>query len=98
MIKKLNSIYTMTKKTKAKSLGEFIILMDFKLGKGAFGSVHKGFRKSDKKTVAVKVLSRNQIQQSEKLLKSVQIEIDTLLKIQHPNIIQLYDFKVGLSE
>jgi len=87
----------MTKKrARAKTLGDFIILTTQQIGKGSFATVYKGFRRADKKSVAIKVISRSRL--TEKLLNSVQFEIDTLRKIQHSNIIRLYDFKVGVFD
>lgn len=61
------------------------------LGEGAFSKVRRGIHTQTQKQVAVKVMSKDSIQNQEDV-ERIQREIAILTKIKHPNIIQLLDF------
>ena len=60
------------------------------IGKGAFGTVMKGVKKSCNTQVAVKVIKL--VSQGEPQLASIRGEVDCLRCLNHPNIVKLHDF------
>lgn len=78
-------------KVSAKVLGEFILIKQ-KLGEGSFAEVFKGYRKSDKLPVAIKVINKSRVDNNAKLKSSLEFEISVLRRkeIDHSHIIQLY--------
>jgi serine/threonine protein kinase len=70
-------------------LGDYALHKDGFLGKGAFASVFKGHRISDNLPVAIKVVKTSKMEQKEK--KILDDEVTTLRRMNHENIIKLYD-------
>ena len=60
-----------------------------KLGNGKFGLIKLGINKKTNKKVAIKIMSKQKMDNSD--LELVRTEIEILKICQHPNIIQLYD-------
>lgn len=60
-----------------------------KLGNGKFGLVRLGIHKESKREVAIKIMSKKDMNNQD--LELVKTEIDILKICQHPNIIRLYD-------
>lgn len=60
-----------------------------KIGKGGFGTVYRAFDQNLKRSVAVKVLSRGGTEESFK--KRFFREAESLAKMNHPNIVTVYD-------
>ena len=60
-----------------------------KLGNGKFGLVKLGINKQTNQKVAIKIMSKKQMNTSD--LELVRTEIEILKICQHPNIIKLYD-------
>jgi serine/threonine protein kinase len=60
------------------------------LGQGSFSVVKLGVRKADGKKVAVKIVSRNKLQKEDEM--SLRIEVEVLMSLTHPNIVQVLDF------
>lgn len=60
-----------------------------KLGTGSFAVVKEAWRKTDNSPCAVKIIKTSNLKKEE--LEVVYDEVDILNKIQHPNIVQLYD-------
>ena len=61
------------------------------IGKGNFAKVHIARRKNDNEVFAVKTIDKNNLLVNEKNLMSLQKEIEVLRKIDHPNVIKLYE-------
>ena len=59
------------------------------LGQGAFGEVRKCQNRSTKAIRAVKIIKKDQMTPEEE--KSFKYEINILKKLDHPNIIKLYE-------
>jgi calcium-dependent protein kinase len=57
------------------------------IGKGSFGLVLKGIHRQTKQERAIKVIKKSKLMDSEKF-KS---EINIMKKLDHPNIIKLYE-------
>jgi serine/threonine protein kinase len=62
------------------------------LGKGAYAKVIEGFDVSQGKTIAVKAIDFTNL--SKDIQSKLEREIQILRKIQHPNIIALFDSEV----
>lgn len=60
------------------------------LGEGSYSVVKLGTKISDGKKVAVKIVSRNRLQKEDEL--SLRIEVEVLMSLNHPNIVQALDF------
>lgn len=60
-----------------------------KLGNGKFGLVRLGIHKETGRKVAIKIMSKKDMNNQD--LELVRIEIEILKICQHPNIIRLYD-------
>jgi len=60
-----------------------------KLGSGKFGLIKLGINKKTNQKVAIKIMSKKKMEDSD--LELVRTEIEILKICQHPNIIQLYD-------
>jgi len=61
------------------------------LGKGNFAKVHIGTRKADNAIFAIKTIAKTKILETPRNIKSVYNEITALRKIDHPNIIKLFE-------
>ena len=59
------------------------------LGRGASGQVYVGYRKSDNVKSAVKIIFKKNM--TESLVRSVTNEIRALKKLDHPNVVNLFD-------
>lgn len=60
-----------------------------KLGVGSFAVVKRLVRKNDKKEFAVKIVKKKNLNAQE--LLCLRDEVEIMFKIQHPNIVQLYE-------
>jgi calcium/calmodulin-dependent protein kinase I len=60
------------------------------LGQGSYSVVKLGHRIQDGKKVAVKIVSRHRLQKEDEL--SLRIEVEVLMSLNHPNIVQALDF------
>jgi 5'-AMP-activated protein kinase catalytic alpha subunit len=60
------------------------------LGKGSFGKVKEALHVLSDQKIAVKILEKDRILASGDEIR-VQREIDILQKVQHPNVIQVYE-------
>lgn len=59
-----------------------------KLASGSYGEVFLGYRIQDKTPIAIKTIDLNKKQNDERRLK---IEINSLRKMNHENVMKLYD-------
>ncbi|CAD8089552.1 unnamed protein product [Paramecium sonneborni] len=66
------------------------ILTERTLGQGTFGKVKLGYHTITDEYVAIKVLEKNRIENQFDLIR-VQREITILRKVNHPNVIKLYE-------
>ena len=60
------------------------------IGRGAYGEVRKCLHKETKALRAVKILNKKYLPKDE--LEKLVNEIDILKKLDHPNILKLYEF------
>ncbi|CAD8108765.1 unnamed protein product [Paramecium sonneborni] len=60
------------------------------IGKGAFGEVRKGIHKVTNQIRAIKVISKEKANAIE--VERLRIEIEILKRLDHPNIIKIYEF------
>lgn len=74
-----------------KEIGNYI-LDGNELGRGRYGIVFQGHEKSTKLPVAIKMIQRRKMYDH-----LVENEVQTLLKLNHPNIIRLYHFEKSES-
>jgi len=78
--------------SEAKMEDQFILKEE--LGRGAFAIVYKGISKTTNEAVAIKIINKLTIKPKD--LQMLSREIKIMKKLQHPNIVQLYDvFETG---
>lgn len=70
-----------------KKIGDYYLQKE--IGRGAFATVYRAMRESDKQLFAIKQINKNQIG----LDKQIDKEIEILKCLQHPNIVSLKDIK-----
>lgn len=68
-------------------LGNYKIIQ--KIGNGSFSNVFKGEHKETSKLVAIKAINTQKL--DNKILKNINMEIDTMLKLNHENILKLHE-------
>ena len=61
------------------------------LGKGNFAKVHLAWRKDNNKIFAIKTIEKRKILEHPRNLNSMYLEIQVMRKLNHPNIIKLYE-------
>mgnify|MGYP000240434807 CR=1 FL=1 len=71
-----------------KGQKKYIILRT--LGKGSFGKVKEAVHVLSGEKIAIKILEKAKIKKEDDLVR-IRREINILSKVQHPNIIQLYE-------
>jgi len=59
------------------------------LGSGAFSVVKLGIDRSTDEKVAIKVIEKKNV--SEKFMKNLGREIEIMIKVDHPNVVKMYD-------
>lgn len=73
-----------------KELGQYTINIEERLGKGAFGSVYKGYHVSKPDTiVAIKIIYIQTMNPQQQ--KAVKSEVDLLASLKHKNIVDYID-------
>jgi len=70
---------------------KYIILRT--LGKGAFGKVKEAMHVMSGEKIAIKILEKARIKKDEDLIR-IKREIRILSKVEHPNIVRLYEVVV----
>ncbi|CAD8097825.1 unnamed protein product [Paramecium sonneborni] len=73
----------------SKSFGKYFYEEKNLLGSGAFGKVYRGFDTENKIEVAIKVSSTKNVRKE--VLAILENEIQMMKRLEHPNLIQLYD-------
>ena len=73
--------------------GDIKQLYNFKkqLGKGSFGEVWECENKLNHNRVAIKMISKRNIHRDEAMKKQMKLEFDLLRKMDHPNIMRIFD-------
>lgn len=61
------------------------------LGKGNFAKVHRAIRKRDGKAFAIKTIEKSKLMEHPRNLLALEREIDILRRLNHQNIIKLYE-------
>lgn len=84
-----NASYVLKNKPSQESSIEFYIIGD-EIGKGAYAIVKEGFHRDTHKKVAIKVYDKLSLLEPSKK-KNVQRETRILYKLNHPNIVKLYE-------
>ena len=64
------------------------------LGEGGMSYVYKAIDKQLKRTVAIKTLKPNYVEQ-EKFVERFKREAQTAANLNHPNIVQIFDWGIG---
>lgn len=77
------------------NIHEKYVIRQKQLGKGTYGTVHKGVRKEDKLRVAVKVLKKKHILAKASLVEKLQREVLIMKHCDHPNVVQFFDVAVS---
>ena len=62
-----------------------------KLGEGAYAVVHCAYNKKTKDKLAIKIYDKEKVLSNESRKRSLSREINLLNKLDHPNIVKLYD-------
>lgn len=79
--------------SRIKDLGKWELFTDSKLGFGSFATVYLGHTKGSEppQHVAIKTIKTEKLKN--KVLKNMELEAQTLLGTNHPNIVRLYGIK-----
>jgi calcium-dependent protein kinase len=72
---------------KSKDISDFYDFQD-KIGEGSFGKVYKAVHKDTGKLRAIKMLYKKQMANK----ADIMTEIENLKKLDHPNVIRLYEY------
>lgn len=74
-----------------KKIGNYVLKRE--LGSGQFGTVFEAFDETTKQVYAVKRIEKKKMQSyGSKILELLKSEISIMQKINHPNILHLYDY------
>ena len=74
-----------------KKVGNYLLVT--KIGQGQFGIVHKGVLIEDQKKVfAIKCIQKSKLEGNSILNRLFQTEMSVMSKLNHPNIMHLYEF------
>ena len=68
-------------------VGEYIVYRK-RIGRGASGTIYKGYHKKTKDEVAIKEIPETNLNY---IKKNIKTEIKLMKRLNHPNIIKLYD-------
>ena len=68
-------------------VGNYVVFQK-RIGKGAFSCIYKGYHKYTRETVAIKEISLDTLNKYESSLKR---ETEIMKKLNHPNIVKLYE-------
>ena len=74
-----------------KKVGNYLLVAQ--IGKGQFGVVYKGVQIDDQKKVyAIKCIQKAKLEKNSILSRLFQTEMAVMSKINHPNVMHLYEF------
>lgn len=65
-------------------------VVDYKIGSGSFATVWKAHHKDTGKLAAIKSISKEKIMVNKKHQENLDMEINIMQHLQHPNIVRLY--------
>lgn len=69
------------------NVGEYIVYRK-RIGRGASGTIYKGYHRSSKKEVAIKEIQETNLHD---IKKNIRTEIKLMKRLKHENIVELYD-------
>eukprot|EP01083_Nonionella_stella_P036125 98586_1 len=75
--------------TKTKGKLQTFYKVKEKIGSGTFSTVRRGIRRSDKLEIAIKIITKTELNDTESRL--IKREIGVMQKLDHANIVRLYD-------
>lgn len=73
-----------------KKVGDYMFVS--KLGQGQFGTVYKATKKGTDEIFAIKSIEKKMVNANSKLRRLFENEMDVMAKINHPNILHLYEY------
>lgn len=82
------------KKKQGRMVGDYVL--EERIGQGSFANVWKAHHKDDEKiVVAIKSINREKINLNKKHQENLEQEIKIMRRLEHPNIVRLYDIQVS---
>lgn len=73
-----------------KKVGNYLLIAE--IGKGQFGTVYKATKQPSKEVFAIKTVAKKKVNSNSKLRKLFDTEMAVMSKINHPNILHLYEY------
>lgn len=73
-----------------KKVGNYLLVAE--IGKGQFGTVYKATKQPSKDVFAIKTVAKKKVNSNSKLRKLFDTEMAVMSKINHPNILHLYEY------
>lgn len=83
-----------SKPSRQRTVGDYIV--EKRIGAGSFANVYKGFHRQTNLTVAIKQVSREKLNLSQKHQENLESEISIMKTLQHPHIVRLFDVIVSV--
>lgn len=71
-----------------RNINDYYTLTEDKLGKGSYGEVKLGYLKNTKLKRAIKIIDKAKVRN----VKRFRFEIEIMMKLDHPNVLKLYDY------
>jgi serine/threonine-protein kinase ULK/ATG1 len=76
-------------------VGNYVVVR--RIGAGSFAHVYRGYHKTNGMEVAIKGVDREKMNLNKKHQENLESEISIMKKLQHPNIVRLYDIIVSAA-
>ena len=73
-----------------KKVGNYLLVSE--IGKGQFGTVYKATKQPGNDVFAIKTVAKKKVNSNSKLRKLFDTEMAVMSKINHPNILHLYEY------
>jgi serine/threonine protein kinase len=73
-----------------KKVGNYLLVAE--IGKGQFGTVYKATKQPENEVYAIKTVAKKKVNSNSKLRKLFDTEMAVMSKINHPNILHLYEY------